>query len=256
VPRNTLKLCVSHCTIRFSTVQQPYIIALRSAISLLPPSFTPMQILRDIDEHGWASVPGIQDTSALIKLARSLGKPLRNGREQIVSELRVMPNAAARPFTLSSVFGTGSFPLHTDTAFWRVPARFLVMRANGDLRRSTTVCHIRALAALAGGELTEMMMKSIWTLRKAGGSRYCQMALSFRGRYLGYRYDGQCMAPANESARKVETYISAGVPTAAVHEIAWRSETAVVISNWQCLHGRGPEPPNEEQRILQRIYVE
>jgi hypothetical protein len=186
----------------------------------------------------------------------SLGRPVENAHHELISELRVAANAEARPLTLSATFGTGAFPLHTDTAFWPTPARFLVMLADGDVRRTTAVCSMRRILNSGGINLMNLIEKSVWVLRGKDGSHYAQMTLSTKGIRLGVRFDRQCMKPANASARDVAAYFDIDDCASSVEHLEWRPHTAVVISNWHALHGRGLQPPNEQQRILQRIYVE
>jgi hypothetical protein len=51
--------------------------------------------------------------------------------------------------------------LHTDTAFWALPARFLVMRATGDKRRTTRVCPFDELLAHGGNSLAVAINKAV-----------------------------------------------------------------------------------------------
>jgi hypothetical protein len=64
------------------------------------------------------------------------------------------------------------------------------------------------------------------------------------------------MTPANTAAKKVEEYMAEALSRVKGHHIPWSNENAVVIANWHSLHARGPEPPEEQDRVLQRIYVE
>lgn len=200
------------------------------------------------------SIPGVSGSSDLLQLALSLGKPVENARHELISELRVVASSDARPLTLSAAFGTGTFPLHTDTAFWPIPARFLVMLAEGDIRRTTTVCSIRRVLNSSGVDLMNLIEKSVWVVKGKGESRYCLMTLKTGSVWSGIRFDRQCMKPANASAKKVAAYFDGFAPT--VENIEWRPQTAVIISNWHALHGRGARPTNEQLRILRRIYVE
>lgn len=215
-----------------------------------------MPTKREVEERGLAFVPGVDDGSSLLDLARSLGDPVPSADGKFVKTLKVIPHKAAHPRTLSAAFGSGSFPLHTDTAFWTVPARFLVLRAIGDTRRSTMACPISDILELGGRKLTTVVGKSVWSLRTSTGSVYCEM--SFRGpdQRLGFRYDRQCMTPANSAAQEVDEFMSSGLPETATQQISWADGIAVVIANWHSLHGRGPKPPLEQERILQRVYVE
>jgi hypothetical protein len=219
-------------------------------------SLTDMKLLETLEDRGWARVPGITGPADLLGLATSLGKPVENARHALISELRVAAGAEARPMTLSATFGTGAFPLHTDTAFWPTPAKFLVMLAEGDLRRTTTVCSLRSVLDSGGITLMNLIEKSIWIVRGKSGNHYGQMTLSTKGFRSGVRFDRQCMKPANASAREVAAYFDTHDCATTVEHLEWRPQTAVVISNWHALHGRGSRPANEQQRILQRIYVE
>lgn len=215
---------------------------------------TPMT--REAETQGLVVVKGVSDRDSLRELARSLGRPVIGPDGELIKELRVTRRAAARPRTLSAAFGVASFPLHTDTAFWNVPARFLVMRAIGDIRRVTTVCPFIELFAFREGNVMAAARRAVWTLKTLNGPVYCGLPFRTPDQCYGFRYDRQCMTPANLSAKEVDEYIQSEVFDRIVRRVSWSNGTAVVISNWHALHGRGPEPPREAERILQRIYVE
>jgi hypothetical protein len=217
--------------------------------------FRSTPISREAEERGFVQISGIDDKDSLLELARSLGNPIRTSSGEFMRELRVVPSAIARPNTLSAMFGVGGFPLHTDTAFWALPARFLVMRVIGDNRRPTTLFPFGDLLSLAGVRMTNAIRTSVWRLKSTTGWVYCEMAFRTPNGGHGFRYDRQCMTPANSAARKVDEYICSQLPETAINRIVWSETTAMVVANWQSLHGRGPEPPQEQQRILQRIYV-
>ena len=210
---------------------------------------------REAEERGHAIVEGIVDQGALLEWSKTLGTPLKSADGYLMKELRVTPSESARPRTFSASFGTDAFPLHTDTAFWPMPARFLVMRAIGDNRRPTTICSLDELLSVAGATLSTSLRRSVWILRTMSRSVYCQMTFLRPDLRLGFRFDRQCMLPANSAAREIDEYIRIGLPRTAVKQISWSGEAAVVVANWQSLHGRGPEPSEERERIIQRIYV-
>jgi hypothetical protein len=130
------------------------------------------------------------------------------------------------------------------------------MLAEGDLRRTTTVCPLKKILDSGGMHLVNLIGKSVWTLMGKDGSRYCLMTLKTKSAVTGVRFDRQCMKPANASARDVAANFNVDDNAPIVDHIVWSSQKAVVISNWHALHGRGPRPANEQQRILRRIYVE
>ena len=78
--------------------------------------------MQEVEQRGWTHIEGIDNEASLLALAKSIGRPLRNATGEFVMELRILPCSEGAPKTLSATFGTGGFPLHTDTAFWAVPA--------------------------------------------------------------------------------------------------------------------------------------
>jgi len=186
-------------------------------------------------------------------LAKKFGVPTPSPNSKLIGEILVQDSFEAKADTLSSSFGRGRFPLHTDTAFWPVPARYLVFRATGDLRRPTTVLPINRIPGIFGNKMLEIISRSIWLLKTPSMATYCSMRFPV-GEADVWRYDRQCMTPANSAAKEIAEAVdclSAGL----ADEIQWRADNAVVIANWVVLHGRGPEPANEAVRNLERIYV-
>jgi hypothetical protein len=210
--------------------------------------------LGELERRGWVRVTGVSSQSALIELANLIGPPLPHPNGKILKEVRITPAEAAKPCTLSSRFGTESFPLHTDGAFLSVPARYLILRVVGDTRRSTTVLPFRKIINEYGNSMIEWAERSVWHLRTPSHSTYCSMKFCVAGS-PGWRFDGQCMFPANAAARQIVDAIDNRALQQHVEQINWSIDCAVVISNWTALHGRGPAPDGERERVLERVYV-
>ena len=210
--------------------------------------------LGELEGRGWARISGVSSQSSLIELANMIGLPLPHPNGQIVKEVRVTAAGAAKPCTLSSRFGTQSFPLHTDGAFLPVPARYLVLRVVGDTRRPTTVLPFRKVIGEFGDSAIEWAERSVWHLRTPSHSTYCSMRFRVGG-FAGWRFDGQCMFPANATARQMVNAIGNQAIQKHVQQINWSTDCAVVISNWTALHGRGLPPVEEQERVLERVYV-
>jgi len=190
----------------------------------------------------------------MIELANIVGSPLVGPNGRLVKEIRVSPQAAAKTGTLSASFGTKGFPLHTDTAFLPIPARYIILRAFGDTRRPTTVLSFRQIVQNCGKHIVGIANRSVWYLRTPSLSTYCSMRFRESG-LSGWRYDRQCMFPANETAREIANLLDGSHGALSVEQIAWSGDCAAVISNWEVLHGRGSEPDLEGERVLERIYV-
>jgi hypothetical protein len=63
------------------------------------------------------------------------------------------------------------------------------------------------------------------------------------------------MWPANRAAKEVTALLKPLTTDSLGENISWAREEAIVLSNWHVLHGRGPAPREERERILERVYV-
>jgi len=200
-------------------------------------------------------VTGITSPSELLCLAKSIGRPVPSPTGQLIKRLTPVLQRGARAGTLSATYETGSFPLHTDTAFWPIPCRYVVMRAFGDCRRPTTILSFSDLLQDATPEIHALIDRSVWRVRTQSRGFYC--SFRFRGKESsGWRYDQTCMHPVNKAAFVLHDRLL-GLPGCShVETLEWTGDLAIVLDNWKVLHGRGPEPPEERLRILERIYVE
>jgi len=159
----------------------------------------------------------------------------------------------ARAGSLSAKYGCREFPLHTDTAFWPIPVRFLVLRVIGDTRRCSTVRLFEDLF-MRRDELFRLAQRSVWLARTGWTSFYCSMMFRSESSVL-WRYDSNCMFPANSAAKQLEAPLRAITSTEFGEQIKWSGSNAVIFSNWTVLHGRCAAPEAEGERIVERIYV-
>lgn len=209
----------------------------------------------ELEQRGWTAVSGISTTADLLGFAQSLGRPVRAPTGELVKRL-IPKTSGTIPGTLSSTFGMGAFPLHTDTAFWPLPCRYIVFRVTGDVRRHTTLMSFSELLESCPPDKHSLFISSVWLAGAPSKSFYCSMTFR-KGEHRVWRYDAQCMRPANLAAKLVrekihETLLRADI----VHHIDWSKTSVAVLSNWTVLHGRAPRPADEGFRLLERIYVE
>lgn len=210
--------------------------------------------LADMNTRGWTLVDGVSSQEHLVALGKTLGSCVRTPNGELVKEIRRIPQDQAPPGSQSAIYGSGPFPLHTDTVFWPLPVRYVLLRGYGDTRRPTTVRSFPDLLKDLDGKFHDSARDSVWRVRAGSKSFYCSM--QFRhGDSLGWRYDADLMIPANGAAAHVGEVLRPLVAGEVDESITWSGDQAVVISNWTVLHGRGPQPPNEGDRIIERLYV-
>ena len=154
----------------------------------------------ELNHTGWVEINGLTDDDELLGLAKCLGVPHPASRTSYIKGLRPTPSHQANPYTLSSSYGIGPFPLHTDTAFWPIPARFLIMRVLGDHSRPTTILGFGTIFSHCSKRELCDIRHSIWRIRIPGLQFYCSMNFS-HGHQAGWRFDPNCMSPVNEASR-------------------------------------------------------
>jgi alpha-ketoglutarate-dependent taurine dioxygenase len=213
-----------------------------------------MMDLQELHTSGWTCVNGISSRADLLELGRAVGCPVPGPNGELVRKLRPTRAAEAIPGSQSAIYGTGPFPLHTDTVFWPLPVRYTILRAYGDRRRPTTVLSFAELFCELGVHFSGIAERSVWLVHAGPKRFYC--SFRFRsGDLVGSRYDCDCMYPANSAAAEVDRLLRPLVAGASAACITWSSDMAVVLSNWRVLHGRGPGPSDEGPRIVERLYV-
>ena len=212
-----------------------------------------MDIAAEIDGTGFCYLHGVSVVD-LEAIARGLG-PIRvdpRAREQFRA---ISPSNAAdaRPNTLSSRYGWGSFPFHTDTAHWRVPARYLLL-----------YCQF----AGAGGRSTYLIDSREWKFSL--GDRRMILNEVFRVGYrrpflstvacaikqgLEVRWDPASMSPVSRGAKTVQANIAALLAGGRRTKIAWHVEDLLIVDNRRILHARGDADQLDADRVLIRALV-
>lgn len=210
--------------------------------------------LNELEEKGWTLVNGVSSGDELLALARVLGTPQPSPNGELIKDIKRVPEGEAPQGSQSSIYGPGRFPLHTDTVFWPMPVRYVLLRGYGDVRRPTTAMSFRELLQNSDDAFLEKAARSVWTVGSAAKGFYCSLKLSHCGVEV-WRYDSDLMLPGNAAARDVSDALRSMVHNEDVHEIHWTGDVAAVLANWRVLHGRGPEPPDEGERTIERVYV-
>ncbi len=207
-----------------------------------------------LHENGWMLVDGISSTTDLLDLAKEIGSPVKAPNGEIIKEIRRKTKEMATTESQSALYGAGRFPLHTDTVFWALPVKFVILRAYGDVRRHTTVRRFDNFLNNLGDGFNALADRSVWYVGPKSNRIYCSIRFKI-GDSFGWRYDADLMTPANEAAHEVNTILKPLAFAEDVEGILWSGSNAAIISNWKTLHGRGPQPKDEGNRVIERIYV-
>jgi len=190
-----------------------------------------------------------------IEIAWTCGRPIpyREGADLIAS-LHVREASSARPNSLSSRYGTGSFPFHTDLAHHRVPPRYVLLRSTGaESRRPTTLKRLFT----ACKELLEILKQDVWYVnggRSAFLTNVCNTSLA-PGCQI-FRFDQHVMWPVNRRSNRSESILREILLSQPDATVVLNSHTCLVVDNWRVLHARGEMPlGGDTDRVIERIVV-
>lgn len=202
-----------------------------------------------LNQYGWVEIEGISDDQTLMEVAEGFGNILPGPRGELLSVLRPsLPHkASSKSFSFNK--GLGEFPLHTDTAFWKFPARYVVLRSNCASTTNTTIFSADKVESVVSSELAR---RAIFSIRTTMSNHYSTIRLD--DILNGVRYDPCYMNPVNAHAQELSKSLSL-IESSQLDHIVWTGINAIVIDNWRCLHGRGAVTSADTGRKLSRIYI-
>jgi L-asparagine oxygenase len=212
------------------------------------------EILRELGERGFHHSSCLE-AGDLLDLCAQLGRPRGDQRDpRIIRTLSPQEPVDAPANTLSSRYGLGAFPFHTEVAYWRRPARYVVLTCidPGTGCRPTLLCD--------GGswQLTSAERRSlaegVW---KVSCTRpFLCSILSGDDGHGRIRFDADCMIPMTREARLAQGIVAERLEGSGRVEINWVAHDLLVIDNRRILHARGAAQARDVSRTLQRVLVE
>ena len=214
-------------------------------------------VCKALAANGWAVLSTTSTThdslaADVLSTAGKLGDIVPGRGGQIV-EL-VVPESihTARASSLSSKYGLQPLPLHTDTAHWIIPCRFLVL-ACLEPGPTPTPTFLLDSFAIRFSEREDLLCRSaVFAIRN--GRR------SFYGSILDperpfVRLDPGCMTPISRDGVKALESFCTGRHEQSLQQHDWMQGDIMVLDNWRMLHGRGRSASTERGRILMRAMI-
>lgn len=211
-------------------------------------------IREEIASRGYAFIQAHGLAMNTIAVAAALGQPLTPWKGGLVQEL--VPRANATPNTYSGIYGLDRFPFHTDLAHWRVPPRYLMLRCiKGYAEVPTLLVDGHALIAT---DLVDMLTRAIFKPRRPIDGAITLLRLC-EATDAGYRlrWDEVFLKPASKIGEIVDQRIRDYLAHSDPISISL-SEPAdmLLIDNWRMLHARSPISVDQQDRKIERIYLE
>ncbi len=167
--------------------------------------------------------------------------------------LRPTERSEANRNSLSSRYGLGAFPFHTDTAHWKNPCRYICIacKSPGSDKRPTILKNMDAIP-LSESQI-DLLSYALFLVRNGRNSFYTSI-LSILEKERQWRFDPGCMLPQNSSGIAAADLMGELIKLAPSEEVAWDSGDVLIIDNHRVLHGRGPG--GVDSRELIRVCIE
>ena len=172
----------------------------------------------------------------------------------LVDILVPRPQGVAPSSTLSALHGVGSFPFHTETAHWRTPVDWVILRCvnPGSGNRPTLLIDGFSLN-LKNTEIYQLT-RSLMVVRNGARSFLAPLAKQ-DNESLFFRHDPGCMRPVSKIDRTALNIIENRIIRATPTEVFWETGRCLIFDNRRILHSRAASQVVDFDRRLERIYV-
>jgi alpha-ketoglutarate-dependent taurine dioxygenase len=209
------------------------------------------QLHSDLRTNGWIEIDNISSDIDLVNISKEIGKIIPQQNGELIYKLTPSNGKSSVKGTFSNRYGFNSFPLHTDTAFWTVPVRYILLSSLYRSDCNTVLTSASSILNLLELKDRENAQRAIFKIKTTQSQFYSSLIFNERND-TGIKYDSACMFPANNFAKSfVQKLSESRIP---VNEIKWKGNNAIIIDNWKMLHGRGAALI-DEKRELKRIYI-
>lgn len=209
-------------------------------------------IINQLIEEGFALLTRPDNECELLSIASKYGKIVPDNNGNIIQKLRVRQKGAGIRNSFSYCFGQEKFPWHTDTAFWNIPVRYIMLSSQ---RPSTCTTNCVRIDKLFDDKeyFKFLSLRAIFLVRLPSSIRVLPFLFKNANSY-GYRYDQHIMTPYNKEAKELDQYIKEKLRKNNYSSIHWNGQCLALIDNWKVVHNRS-KCINDPERELLRIYI-
>lgn len=211
------------------------------------------EIKSNLLREGWSSFELMQDDKALIEISAKFGTLIPDNNGQIIQYLKPKEKSEAIKDSFSYNFEYSAFPFHTDTAFWPIPIRCIVMKSENKSSCETFLFDSEQIFSDLCDRDILVLKKAVFLLKNKSVQKYTSLIVNDNGK-RGIRYDPNIMFPVNHFANLSIHIIKKCLETQSIIKFEWTGNNALLLDNWRFLHSRG-DATNDKTRLLKRIYL-
>ena len=216
-------------------------------------------VVANLEASGWARINTTSGASrdelgkTMLEAAGALGRPVPSlpGRP-LVEWLSTVPERTRRPNLTALPRKAARFPLHSDTAHWPVPARYLFLSCfePGEAGRATLVWRFDK-TVFTGSQLDTLRGEPV--LFVTGRNSFYSTVLSPSRPFV--RIDLGCMRAVTSAGHNVLGMLKEVLESVTPARICWRKGGLLLLDNWRVLHGRDSTEVPDAARTLGRTLI-
>lgn len=209
-------------------------------------------LARELSEKGYVRVQALSAIETTLELAQRLGSVSVIPDVSPVQELVPRVKDQTSSSSYGGMYGLNEFPLHTDMAHWFVPPHYFLLRCVQPAPEvKTLVLHSRELFVDAD-EVT--LRLALFRPRRRLDGRLSSLRLFENGRC---RWDPVFILPVTKSAIELRERILGRIQAARTDELSLDDpRDAIILDNWNVLHGRTKVSVDCFRRKLERVYLD
>ncbi|WP_272658754.1 TauD/TfdA family dioxygenase [Providencia sp. PROV148] len=203
---------------------------------------------------GFKNVENCDSLENFLSLVNSLGEVIYHPNGEFYDIVIANDGTSARSGSFSQNFGYHSFPLHTDTAFWSIPAKILVMWSPKANTTPTTLLSWDDLLEKFSVYERKLINDAVFIVHTYEYTKYSSLKFITSNK-KGFRYDPNIMTPANKQGKEFVSIYNKIIQQIKLTDFHWSGSNALIIDNWNMLHGRKHVENTHEDRQIFRAYV-
>lgn len=187
----------------------------------------------------------------LLTISSMFGRVVPGARGELIQPLPARDVGSGPKGSFSHIVGYGAFPWHTDTAYWEIPARYLLLSSDKESSCATLYQDLNVIKQSIP-DYDYLISRAVYLLDVKGKKRYLSPLFEV-GEKRGVRLDFHIYRPANKEAILLNEIVGKELKDNC-RRLIWTGKNAVILDNWRVIHAR-EDARDDKKRVLKRVYI-
>jgi hypothetical protein len=211
--------------------------------------------LQVLAAQGWLYLTNLSGLN-IVAVGEQLGKPTSSQPTRDLTDVLLPLNCAdAPPGSLSSIYGLGEIPFHTDGVYHPIPPKYMILQARTNVPFALRILDFQQLD-FSPQELATLS-HDVWIvngyLKKFYGAILSNSLVRDK---TVIRYNQMGMVPCDQNHTVAGKILASKLENADYFSLYFTANSILILNNWRMLHGRDKVTPEQRyQGKLERLFV-